>query len=62
MMQLLAASFLIFTLSALGMAIGLVLRGRPIRSGCARLNGTDSARAGCGACRGDCEREKRKDP
>lgn len=60
-MQLLAISFLVFALSALGMAVGLILRGRPIRSGCASLNGSEKA-GGCEVCRGACEREGRQDP
>jgi hypothetical protein len=61
-MQLLAVSFLIFTLSALGMAIGLILRGRPIRSGCASLNGSEGGPADCRICRGTCERKGRENP
>jgi hypothetical protein len=61
-MQLLAISFLIFTVSALGMAVGLILRGRPIRSGCASLNGSEGGSAGCQVCRGTCERKGREDP
>ncbi len=61
-MQLLAVTFLVFTLSALAMAVGLILRGRPIRSGCARLNGSDAGQPGCQVCRGDCQQEGRKEP
>ena len=45
-------SFLVITLAALAMALGLMLGRRPIKAGCGSLLGD----GGCEICGGTCER------
>ena len=58
-MAYLAVSFLVFILAALGMALGAILGGHPIRSGCAAVTRIEDGRIRCLLCRRACDRAAR---
>ncbi len=53
-MTLLAISFLVMALAALGMAVGAIAGRRPITAGCARLGDLLDNPADCEVCGGPC--------
>jgi len=50
-MTLFILTFLIIGLSMLGMAVGLLVSGRPVRRGCC---GDENGGSGCPDCSGQC--------
>ena len=62
-MAIFLISFLAFVLAALGMALGLVLRGRPLRQSCAGIIGMETSEGvcpGCGRGNAQVQNEKRE--
>jgi hypothetical protein len=54
--ELFVASFVAFSLSALGMSLGVFLGKRPIEMGCSSVR--RAGVGGCAACAGPCRRER----
>lgn len=52
---MLVMSFLVMTLAALGMAVGVIAGRRPIAAGCARLDDLLDGPAECEVCGGICD-------
>jgi hypothetical protein len=61
-LELFALSFLFFALTAVGMAIGFIVRGKTIRAGCAGAVQIDSTRVGCALCQGSLDRGRWAEP
>jgi hypothetical protein len=51
-MELFLASFLVFCLAVLGMAVGALAGRPPLEGGCGRADCSDRSGIGCGACGG----------
>lgn len=49
-MELFLLSFLIMVLAALGMAVGVMTKKRPITAGCGNFGGQDNPAKGCEIC------------
>jgi hypothetical protein len=51
-MELFLLSFLVITVSVAGLALGVIVRKRPIRAGCGQYSGSDVKHGGCEVCAG----------
>ena len=65
-MQLFLLSFLIITVSVAGLALGIIVRKRPVKPGCGKYGGAATDEAACDLCasadgpqRGRADREDR---
>lgn len=52
-MALFLLSFLVFMAAAAGLALGVIMKRRPISAGCGRLSGHHARPNGCEACAGN---------
>ena len=61
-MELFFISFVVLALAVLGMALGVILRGRAIKGSCGGLNAIDGLEGSCEICSGDgrCRRKRKR--